>query len=276
MRTILIVAAKEFQDGVRNRWVAAISIMLALFAMGISYFGAAASGGVGFTSLSTTIVSLSSLAIFLIPLIALILAYDTIVGEEEQGTLILLLTYPLQRSQLMAGKFVGHAGIMALATLLGFASAGLMIAIFSPVVSMEELLSAYPLFVFSSILLGWIFIAMAYLISAVASEKSRATGLALAVWFLFVFVFDLALLGMLVATGGSVADELFSYLLLFNPTDIFRLLNLTSFEATRVQAGLVSIASDELMRPVVLIISMVFWIVIPYLLAVWRFKRRVV
>lgn len=274
MNKVLIVARKEFRDGLRNRWVAGISIVLSLFAMGISYFGTAASGSVGFASLSTTVVSLSSLAIFLIPLIALILAYDSIVGEDEQGTLILLLTYPLQRSQLMAGKFIGHAGIMAMATLIGFGSAGLLIAIFSPLASIEELLTSYSVFILSSILLGWVFIAMAYLISVTSSEKSRATGVALMVWFVFVFVFDLLLLGMLVATGGSVGDGVFSYLLLLNPTDVFRLINLSSFEATQVQSGLASIADQGLINPGVLFLSLVMWLVVPYTLAVWRFNRR--
>jgi Cu-processing system permease protein len=76
--------------------------------MGLAWFGAAASGEVGFTRISTTIVSLASLAVFLIPLIALMLAYDSIVGEDEQGTLLLLMTYPLSRTGLLAGKFLGH------------------------------------------------------------------------------------------------------------------------------------------------------------------------
>jgi len=276
MNKILVVAAKEFKDGLRNRWVAGITVVLALFAIAISYFGAAASGIVGFTSLSTTIVSLSSLAIFLIPLIALILAYDTIVGEEEQGTLILLLTYPLKRSELLAGKFVGHAAMMALATLLGFGSSGLLIAVFSEQVALQELLLAYSIFIVTSILLGWAFIALAYLVSVVSSEKSRASGMALIIWFALVFVFDLLLLGLLVATGGAIGDDLFGWLLLLNPTDIFRLINLGSFEATQVQSGLASIADRRMIQPAVLWSGLLGWIVVPCLLAVWRFNKRVI
>ncbi len=276
MNKILVVAAKEFKDGLRNRWVAGITVVLALFAIAISYFGAAASGMVGFTSLSTTIVSLSSLAIFLIPLIALILAYDSIVGEEEQGTLILLLTYPLKRSELLAGKFVGHAAMMALATLLGFGSSGLLIAVFSEQVELQELLIAYSVFIFTSILLGWAFIALAYLVSVMSSEKSRASGMALIIWFALVFVFDLLLLGLLVATGGAIGDDLFGWLLLLNPTDIFRLINLGSFEATQVQSGLASIADKQMIQPAVLWSGLLAWIVVPCLLAVWRFNKRVI
>ena len=59
MKAMFIVAAKEFQDGLRNRWVLAITVILAVLAMGIAYFGAAASGGLGFTSLATTLVRFS-------------------------------------------------------------------------------------------------------------------------------------------------------------------------------------------------------------------------
>ncbi len=86
----------------------AISLVFATLALGIAWFGAAASGQVGYASTPATIASLASLGIFLIPLIALLLAYDAIVGEEEGGTLLLLMTYPLSKSQLLLGKFLGH------------------------------------------------------------------------------------------------------------------------------------------------------------------------
>lgn len=274
MNAALIVAEKEFRDGLRNRWVLAITLVLALLAMGISYFGAAASGGVGFTSLSTTIVSLSTLAVFLIPLIALLLAYDAIVGEEEQGTLLLLLTYPLGRGQLLAGKFLGHAAILSVATLLGFGAAGLLIGVFSEQVETTELLPAYGFFLISSVLLGWVFIAFAYLISVSVGEKAKATGLALIVWFIFVLVFDLGLLGALIASGGAIGEGIFPWLLLLNPTDVFRLANLTGFEAAQAQSGLVSVASEALFQPGLLGVVMLAWVAAPLGLAGWRFSRQ--
>ncbi|MFA7386431.1 MAG: ABC transporter permease subunit, partial [Thiohalobacteraceae bacterium] len=172
MSPLLIVAGKEFRDGLRNRWVLSITLVFALLAMGLAYFGASASGMVGFTSLATTIVSLASLAIFLIPLIALLLAYDTIVGEEEQGTLLLLLTYPIGKVQLLAGKFVGHAAILAVSTAVGFGVAGVLIGFMSDSLGDPELWRAFAFFILTSILLGWVFVAIAYIASVIASEKS--------------------------------------------------------------------------------------------------------
>ena len=89
MPVVWTIARKELADGLRNRWLLAISLLFALLSVGIAWFGAAA-GQVGFTSVPATVASLTSLATFLMPLIALLLAYDAIVGEEEGGTLLLL------------------------------------------------------------------------------------------------------------------------------------------------------------------------------------------
>ncbi|RCV88913.1 ABC transporter permease subunit [Billgrantia montanilacus] len=274
MNNLLIVAGKEFRDGLRNRWVLAITLVFGLLAIGLAYFGAAASGQVGFTRVSTTIVSLSSLAVFLIPLIALMLAYDSIVGEDEQGTLLLLLTYPISRVEILAGKFLGHAAILGVSTFVGFGVAGVIIAIFGGADNLGELVAALALFILSAMLLGWAFVGFAYLISVNVAEKSRAAGIALVVWFLFVIVYDLALLGVLVGTGGEVSESLFHYLLLLNPTDIFRIVNLTFFEAARTQAGLASIGAGAAFHPAMLIGAMLAWVVFPLGLAMWIFRSR--
>ena len=91
MKPALIVAGKEWRDGWRNRWLLAITIVFALMSLGISWFGSVAMGQVGPSPLPATIASLSSLAVLVMPLIALLLGYDAFVGEQEQGTLLLLL-----------------------------------------------------------------------------------------------------------------------------------------------------------------------------------------
>lgn len=273
MKTLMIVAAKEYRDGMRNKWILATTILLALFAVGLAYFGSAASGEIGVASLSTTIVSLASLAIFIIPLIALMLAYDTLVGEDEQGTLLLLLTYPISRWQILMGKFFGHSAIMATATVLGFGVAALILFIETGEWNDAGIWYAFGFFTLSSVLLGSVFLAVALLISAWTAEKSTAAGLALVVWFWFVLIFDLLLLGLLVMVDGREGGWL-SILLLLNPTDIFRLANLSGFEAVRAYTGLNYLAAGPLFQPGVLLLILGLWIVVPLLLAQWRFNQR--
>lgn len=272
MNAIMIIAGKEFRDGLRNRWVLSITLVLAVLAIGIAWVGAAASGGLGFTSLASTLVSLTTLAVFLIPLIALLLAYDAVVGERESGTLLLLLTYPVSRSALLLGKFCGHGLILGAATALGFGIAGVTIALGTDNVAMSELIKGMGLLIASTVLLGWVFIAFAYLISVSAEEKQRAAGLALGIWFFFILVFDLALLALLVSVeqGG----EWLAWLLLLNPAECFRLLNLAGFAATREYAGITAIAAPGTFHPLMLTALLGIWIVLPLMLALWRFNRR--
>jgi Cu-processing system permease protein len=274
MTQIWNIARKELSDGLRNRWLLAISLLFAVLAVGIAWLGAAASGQLGFTSIPATIASLASLATFLVPLIALLLAYDAIVGEDEGGTLMLLLTYPLGRGQLLLGKFVGHGLILALATLIGFGCAALAIAVLVEDVELGLLAWAFGRFMLSSTLLGWVFLAMAYVLSSAASEKSSAAGLALGLWFLFVLVFDLALLALLVLSEGKFNPDLLPWLLLLNPADVYRLINLSGFEGGGSAVGVMALGGDLPVDGLLLWLCLLLWVGAPLLLAYWVFLRR--
>lgn len=274
MNQIWNIARKEFSDGLRNRWMLAISVVFALLAVGIAWFGAAASGQIGFTSIPATIASLASLATFLMPLIALLLAYDAIVGEDEGGTLMLLLTYPISRGQILLGKFVGHGMILGLATLIGFGCAAVAIAVLVPEIELAMLVWAFTRFIVSSTLLGLVFLALAYVLSSRAAEKSSAAGLALGLWFLFVLVFDLALLAVLVISEGTFSPEALPWLLLLNPADIYRLINLAGFESSSSTVGVMALAGDLPVSSTVLWGCLVAWVVASLALAHWMFARR--
>ncbi|HSN41086.1 MAG TPA: ABC transporter permease subunit, partial [Burkholderiales bacterium] len=158
---IATIAAKEFRDRIRNRWVLAVAIALTGFALAIAYFGAAQQGSVGLRGIDVTIASLVSLVIYLVPLIALILGYDAIVGEREKGSLALLLSMPITRAELLLGKFTGLAAALAASTLLGFGLVGVLLGYRLG----GSALLHYALFMGSSVLLGLAFLSMASLVS---------------------------------------------------------------------------------------------------------------
>ncbi|MFV0476806.1 MAG: ABC transporter permease [Parahaliea sp.] len=268
------IARKEFADGLRNRWLLAISLLFAVLALGIAWFGSAVAGEVGFSSIPATVASLASLATILVPLIALLLAYDAIVGEEEGGTLLLLLTYPLSRGQLLLGKFAGHGLILALATLIGFGGAAIAMGLLADDVDLLLLIHAFGRFIVSSILLGWIFLALAYLLSSHASEKSTAAGLALGLWFLFVLAFDLSLLALLVLSEGQLKPELLPWLLLLNPADIFRQINLAGLGDSSVLSGVAALGQDLPLGQWGLWLAMLLWLGLTLVLAYLRLRRR--
>jgi Cu-processing system permease protein len=124
MSPILTFAAKEFRDGLRNKWVAGATLLLGALAFALTFLGSTPTGLLDVKPLAVTVVSLSSLTIFLIPLIALLLGYDAIVGEAERGCLLLVLTYPVSRMEIIVGKFLGHGAILAFAAVVGYGAAG--------------------------------------------------------------------------------------------------------------------------------------------------------
>jgi Cu-processing system permease protein len=268
-RQIGIVAAKEFRDRIRNRWVLAVTLVFTAFALVIAYFGAAQQGAVGFRSIEVTIASLASLVIYLVPLIALILGFDAIVGERERGSLDLLLSMPLTRFELLMGKFLGLSAALACSTVVGFGVVGLLLGFkLSP-----QAWFHYAGFILSSVLLGMAFLSLAVTLSVFATDRARASGGAIALWFFFVLVYDLLLLGALVASGGAIGADAFPYLLLLNPADVFRILNIFGLDDVRTLYGLTTVFPERLANPGVLGAAMLAWIALPLALANWRFRR---
>lgn len=265
---VLALAGKEFRDRFRNRWVLAVALVFTVFSLLITYFGAAVQGQIGPRSIELTIASLVSLVIYLIPLIALLLGFDAIVGERERGSLDLLLALPITRLELLLGKFLGLAGALTLSTVAGFALVALLLFQQFSYAGLYHYLG----FVVSSVLLGLAFLSLAMLLSVLARDRTRASGLAIALWFALVLVFDLLLLGLLVASGGELGGDAFAYLLLLNPADIFRILNVFSLDDVRRLYGLASIVPPALGQAWLMGGAMLAWIVGPLALASWRFK----
>jgi Cu-processing system permease protein len=273
VNNIVIIARKEIQEGLRNRWVIAVTLLLASLALTLSFLGSAPTGNVGAGRLDIVIVSLASLTIFLVPLIALLLSHDAIVGELERGTLLLLLSYPVARSQIVFGKFLAHILILSFATLLGYGAAGLALVVAGTPTTADSW-TAFGAMIGSSILLGSVFTAIGYLVSATVSQRSTAGGIALGVWLFFVIIYDMGLLGAIVSTKGvGFSAGLLSMLLMANPTDAYRLLNLGSETAGSVSA-LSGLAAGSKLSPTVLMASLALWVAVPLSLAMLRFSRR--
>ncbi len=167
----------------------------------------------------------------------------------------------------------GHGLIMAFSTLTGFTTSACIMAIFSDELQWLDMLAPFSVFIGSAILLGWVFVAIAYVISTTVTEKSKAAGIALVVWFLFVLVFDLGLLGILVSTEGNVDAKWFPYLLLLNPTDIFRLINITYF-ADQQLSGLMAVVEHARFSIGSLMGGLLLWFLIPAVVAWVSFSRR--
>ena len=274
MSPIWIITGKEVRDSLRNRWVLAATLLLAALALSLGFLGSSPTGSVKVDPLTVTVVSLSSVSIFLIPLIAMLLAYDAVIGEIERGTMALLLSYPVSRWQVLVGKFLGHLIILTLATTAGYGLAGMALQLAHGGLDFAAW-QPFALLIVASVLLGAAFLAMGYLISAKVKERGTAAGIAIGVWLFFVVIFDMALLGILVADSKqAITAPMLETILLFNPADVYRLLNLTGYENTAMYAGMAGLSGQLTLGMPVLVAAQLLWIALPFALAAWIFRKR--
>ena len=222
---IFIIAAKEIKDSLRNRWIGFISLIFMVLSLSVTFASSAITGTLALPELNSLITSLSTIAVFIIPLAAILLSYDAFVGEEEAGTLLLLLSYPLTRLQIILGKLIGHGAVMLLTTSLAFGGTGILLVLLSDGYGAVETMGVFLLFILSSFLLALTFILIGYMVSLRATEKAKAVGSLLFIWFVFVLFYDLLLLAVLVADLSFMNQAVINLLIAMNPTDLYRAVN---------------------------------------------------
>ncbi|MCP4471038.1 MAG: ABC transporter permease [Gammaproteobacteria bacterium] len=273
MKMLWTLALKELRDGFRNRWVAAAIVVLGILALVLSILGSAPTGSVRVSELDISVISLASLSVYLIPLIALMLSYDALVGEFERGTMMLLLAYPVTRWQIIIGKFLGHVLIMLIAIVVGYGGTVVVLTLVTD--SGTEGWQAYAAMMASSLVLGAVFIALGYLISVIVRERATAAGASIGLWLVFVVLYDLLLFGALTMDEEQkISQQLFSMLMLVSPTDTYRVLNLGLFEGVSEAAGIAGVASEAGMSGMLLACSLTLWIILPLVATLLVFQRR--
>jgi len=293
MKSIVLIASKEFGDRLRSGWVIAC-VLTWLTVIGLtSFLGLLQIGQIGVQGYERTVVSLLNLAQYLVPLIGLLLGHDLIAGEREQGALRLLLAGGISRWRFVAGKFLGGTLTLALPLALGFLISGSAIR----VAAKDHTIAAFLVLAISSLILGILFLGIGMAVSAFSRTRLQALVLALVAWGLAVFVFDLAALGLFVnskssqaareidiycdathvnaaadphavydnaVVGSSHAEQAsdassFGWLAL-DPVDLFRAVNL----------------SRQFAIPLPLIpavVSLMLWLALPMAGSIWKFSR---
>jgi Cu-processing system permease protein len=261
----------EFAIALRNRWLGIAVVMMVLFSLVLSLAGSAPTGELGADRLSVTVASLTSLSVYLVPLMALVISFDAIAGEIERGTLPLYLAYPVSRAEMLAGKLAAQLVLIIIAVCLGYGAAAL-VAFWVSGPSAIDGLSALLRLVWTSVLLGAVFLSLGQMISGLSRRPSSAAGLAIGLWLVAVVLYDLGLLAAIVADDGGVfTTRVFPWLLVANPADALRIYNLAASDAVGAASGLAGAAqSVALWKPLA---SLLVWVILAAGLARLAFGR---
>ncbi len=137
----------------------------------------------------------------LLSLVALLLSYDAISGEKERGTLRLVLSWPVSRSALVAGKLAGGLAVVwvPFATLF-LISVAALVGLGDVAFGAGDL-ARMALMLGASLVYVTFFLALGMLVSALSASSPRALVGSLLVWALAVFAVPNA--GQLVAAQLS-------------------------------------------------------------------------
>lgn len=118
-------------------------------------------------------------------LLALFLSYDSISKEREEGTIELLLSYPVYRDEVINGKFVSGIFILALALMLSFiAGMGMAIYLVSDLPNMVNIFRLSFVWLGTVIYMGF-FLALGTFLSTFFRSSWRSLGAGFIILVLF-------------------------------------------------------------------------------------------
>ncbi len=259
----LVIAKKDFQDGIRSRALFLIGGLFTEFMALLTYFifelarspSLRASGSIEAAAL------LNPVGI-LVPILGTMLGYNAIVGERESGSLKFLLGLPHTRRDVVLGKLIGRAAIVTVTVLVGFAVIGIHFAVLADSFS----LAAYTLVAGKMVVIGVVFVAIGIAFSAAARSSTVATWGAVGTALLFAFLWDVVLFIVNMSTfdlsGGG--PDWFYLLERLNPRHAFK------------AGGALGSASEPApfyLDPWFGVVILGGWLVVPLGLAYLRFQR---
>lgn len=251
----LLVARKDFQDAIRSRTLLIVASLFTAFLAFYTYYTfAMATPGE-----PAAVADLYRPVASVVAVVGTLLGYNAIVGERASGSLKFLLGQPHTRRDVVIGKFLGRAAVVAVTVLVGFAVVGAHYAVLAESLSV----TAYARLAGKILVLGVVFVAIAIALSAALRSATAATWGAVWLAFLFAFVWDsvLAIIKTVLFTSETLPPWYYLFARL-NPKYAFDQIKAGALETTPfyVEAwfGGVILAG---------------WLLVPLGLAYLRFER---
>ncbi|ELY58899.1 ABC-2 type transporter [Natronococcus amylolyticus DSM 10524] len=298
LESVRAVAKKDFQDSVRSWlfWGLSLFFFTLLVATTgvVSYFGEdiAAQGAttdvlVGFVSEITRLI---------IPLIALILGWKAIAGERESGSIKILLSLPHSRKDVLLGKLIGRSAVLSLSLTIGFVLAAAVVAVLLGGFDVGDYVGLLAV----SILYGIAYTSIAVSLSSLTRSTTIAGAAMFGVFILFYVVWNaLTSVASLLAERGIPFFETISYTTEMQgqevelerlPDWVYFVVNLDPGEAYGRTLTLVTDTdmielqaqlNEEMfggdlpffLQDWFALLILVFWIVVPIAVALYRFDR---
>lgn len=229
------IARKDVEDARRSHWLWGLAVVLSvvlavgplLVVVGFIQF-TQPQDGPGVTTDIYLQLMLGVLT-FVVPIVAIVLAYASITDERDSGSLKLLLSLPHTRLDVVVGKALGRGVVVSVAVLVAFAVA--LVALLATPFALS--FGNYVAFALLTVVLGLAFVGLSVGFSA-AADTSRQSMLGTVTMFvLFTLVwgrFVDGLRSLLANNTGLTSQTLVPmdlFIRILNPTEAYRTLALS-------------------------------------------------
>lgn len=200
---VFVIAQKEFTD---NLWSPRFQILLVVFSLILFFFSVRAAKN-GDNIFEDGFLDVSQITGLFLPIYGIVLGFDTIVKEKNVKSMNILLTHPVYRDNVIAGKIAGGLITLALVIFLSvIASVGTMLIISGVEVQFAELNRILALSVISFVYISTFF-ALGLLTSIFSRSSANSFICNIAIWINLVLVFGAIVpVAASVITGESILD----------------------------------------------------------------------
>lgn len=271
LKTIWIIAQREFRVALHNRWFLLYTLIFAGLALALSMLSRP---DVEFTQLAEynrTVASLVNLVLLFVPLIGLTFGATSLASERETGVLNYLLAQPVTRSEVLIGKYLGTSAALLASLMFSFGVAGVILSLQGG----GENASGYAITVGIACLLALAMLSLGFFISALSEKTASALGGALFIWLVLVFLGDLGLIGASIIAELPLQTTLL--LAMINPLQLFKMGAIFSAHTSLDVLGPAGLYATDTFGNAfmaVVLAGMILWIVLPMVMAHLIFARH--
>ena len=250
----------ELRDVVRSRWLIAYTLFFALAGDALLRFG----GG------GKALVSLTSIALFVVPLVALV--FGTVYLDDARDFTELLLAQPITRRQLYAGLYLGLSLPLAAAFVVGLLVPFALHGLDEP-----RLRAPLATLTLVGVTLTFVFTALAFVISSRAEDRLRKMGAAIGVWLLVAVLYDGIVLVLVMLLSDYPIERPMLGLMLANPVDLARVILLLQLDMSALM-GYTGAAFRQFLGggtgTLVAAAALAAWVAVPVAVGLRAFRRR--
>jgi Cu-processing system permease protein len=243
-------------DLLKNKTIIVYTIILAALSLSVLSMGSNATKG---------LLSLLNITLLFVPIISIL--FSTIYFFNSIEFTELLLAQPIKRKTMLLASYTAVAFALGIAYIIGI---GVPVCIFSfgP--------AALTLIV-SGLFLSLIFTALALLIFVLFKDKTKGIGAAIIIALFFTLLFDGLLLSFIYSFSDYPIEKPLLGMISLNPVDLGRILVLLQLDVA-VMMGYSGALFKQFLGSaagsIYVFACMAFWILIPLLLSVRRFRKK--